>query len=640
MPTRSTKSKAKTTKSKAKPKATPKPRRRRVSEAMEQLAHHYLADEIFEVLLNRGHAAKVGELTSEVLGGELDPKLLRKVMANSPRFSVHDRRWNLAMRQVIHLPLAGALAHHLRSYGRPLSLPLLANEMAVIAKQPISAEEYQELLPRIMEPRRKYFRTPDGAWGLSEWLLDIAESDEQEMITRNFFLASKETLRFINKLDAACPSARASDVTMALAVVEAASVPVPHKILSYLTWKRRGEAFDPIAHLEELAAEDKLHMLSAVQWIPSASIDRVMAALRELSKEAAEEEIKLLPGEEMAAVEELAVSPTDLEEIHTLIERRKRPVPTGDLVTSIFEISPTSPSFPLAIDIVNEGLTQDESLGRMGKATWGVPEFVPEHIQDIPEILLVGEVDPEQFDDPEADAPLEDEGLEEGLATWVHDPRYEDFGEEDEIELSPDHAPATEIRYPLPYDHWKAGTIKIREADRDFFPPETQLVYAVLHPAKRKVVNAWVNQFSTLVYDLEKWYKSAKVMPGAIISLTRADEPDHYALAVEDEPDPLLGLDADRIKHLESLCKRANSAPWSVFEIMCRIMPDHSKGLHFMKLWAEVNVVRRTPRRTVASNLSAYHAFFTRPAASDIWVFDERKVEQGRKKAKRKFIRR
>ena len=635
MPTRSTKSEAK--KTRAKPK--PKPVRRRVSEAMERLAHHHLGDELFEVLLNRGHAAKVSELTADVLGGELDAKLLRKVMAGSPRFSVQDRRWNLAMRQMIQRPLEGALEHHLRSYGRPMPLPLLANEMAVIAKQPISAEEYLTLLPRLMAARRKYFRFGEDKWGLSEWLLDIEDQSEEEMLIRNFFLASDETLRFIRKLDDACPSARASNITMALTVIEAAGVPVPNKILDYVTWKRRREEFNPLAHLEELLGEDKLRLLSGAEWILSASIDKIMYALRELSKEAAEEEVELLPGEEMAAAEELVVSPADLEEIHAVFQKRKRPVPAGDLVTSIFEIAATSPSFPLAIDIVNDALAQDESLMRMGRATWGLPDFAPEHIQDIPEILMVGEVDPEQFEDPEADAPLEDDGLEEGLATWVHDPRYEDFGEEDEIELSPDHVAAEEIRYPLPYDHWKAGTMKIREADRDFFPPETQLVYATMHSAQGKEFLAWVNQFSTLIYDLDKWYKSAKIMPGAIISITRADRPDHYDLATEDEPDPLLALDADRVKQLEALREPANKTPWSVFDIMCRIMADHSKGLHFMKLWAEVNVVRRTPRRVVASDLSSYHAFYSRPAGSDIWVYDERKVEQGRKKAKRKFIR-
>ncbi len=633
MPSRTTVSKTK------KAKAPPKPVRRRVSEAMEALAHHYVADHIAEVLLNRGHALKAGELAAAVLDGQFDPKLLRKVMAASPRFSVQDRRWNLAMRGMTQRPLLGALEYHLRSYGRPMPLTLLCNEMAVIARQPIAVEEYQALIPRLASARRQFFRAADDKWGLTEWLLDIEEPAAEDMMMRNFFLASEETLRFIDKLDAACPSARASDNSMALAVIQAAKAPVPNKIVQYLTWKRRGEEFDPVAHFERLAADGKLHLLSAAMWIPSASLEHIMAALRELSKEAEKEEIELLPGEETAAAEELVVSPADLEEIHALLAQRRRPVATGELVKKIFELSDTSPSLPAAGEAINEALAQDETLERMGKATWGLRQLVPDHIQDIPAILLVAEVAAERPADAEADVVLEDDGFEEGLATWVHDPRYEDFGEEDEIELSPDHAPAAEIRYPLPYDHWKAGTIKIREADRDFFPPETQLVHATMHPQDGKTFTAWVNQFSTLIYDLEKWYKAARVAPGSIITLKRADLPDHYHLGVEAEPDPLLALAPDRIKRLEALRKEADKTRWSVFEIMCRLMPEHSKGLHFMKLWAEVNAVRRTPRRVVASNLSSYHCFYPRPAGSDNWVFDERRLDQGQKKAKRRFVR-
>ncbi len=74
--------------------------------------------------------------------------------------------------------------------------------------------------------------------------------------------------------------------------------------------------------------------------------------------------------------------------------------------------------------------------------------------------------------------------------------------------------------------------------------------------------------------------------------------------------------------------------------MMQRLLADHEKGTSFMGLWSEVNVVRRTTRRVVASNLASYHCFYQRPANSDMWVFDERKVSQGRKKTKRKYLRR
>jgi hypothetical protein len=79
---------------------------------------------------------------------------------------------------------------------------------------------------------------------------------------------------------------------------------------------------------------------------------------------------------------------------------------------------------------------------------------------------------------------------------------------------------------------------------------------------------------------------------------------------------------------------------WPVLKMMERLASDHKKGFAFMTLWAEVNVIRRTTRRVVASNLASYHSFFQRPPGSDVWIFDERKVTQGRKKTKRKYLRR
>ncbi len=48
-------------------------------------------------------------------------------------------------------------------------------------------------------------------------------------------------------------------------------------------------------------------------------------------------------------------------------------------------------------------------------------------------------------------------------------------------------------------------------------------------------------------------------------------------------------------------------------------------------------MVRRTPKRVVASNLSSYHCFAL-VTDTERWKFDERKIEQGRKKTKKKFI--
>ena len=47
----------------------------------------------------------------------------------------------------------------------------------------------------------------------------------------------------------------------------------------------------------------------------------------------------------------------------------------------------------------------------------------------------------------------------------------------------------------------------------------------------------------------------------------------------------------------------------STYDIVRRILDHYRKGVSFLTLLTEVNLVRRTPRRLVASILSGYHAF-------------------------------
>ena len=65
-------------------------------------------------------------------------------------------------------------------------------------------------------------------------------------------------------------------------------------------------------------------------------------------------------------------------------------------------------------------------------------------------------------------------------------------------------------------------------------------------------------------------------------------------------------------------------------------MEHYRKGIEFITLLTEVNIVRRVSRRLVASVLTEYHCFFQRAGA---WVYDVKKLPLGFDKSKRKFIK-
>jgi hypothetical protein len=257
-------------------------------------------------------------------------------------------------------------------------------------------------------------------------------------------------------------------------------------------------------------------------------------------------------------------------------------------------------------------------------------------VEKVPRILLLEPPKPQE-EDP--DAELEDEGLEAGLANWVHDPRYEEIGEEEEVETV-DGKPVKEIRCVALYHHLKAGTLKLRQNDLAFYPGEADPVCLNLKDeAADSEAEVWASREVGLLFGLDAWYEERQIEPGAVFAISRGDEPDDYLLRYEGEVDPLLAISPERMRILRSLKKEAAAADWSVFEIMCRIMADYDKGIAFLTLWGETNVVRRTRKRVVASNLSSYHAFSQRPAGTDNWLFDERRVSLGRKKTKRRFQR-
>ena len=76
--------------------ATSKQAEREHSETL--LADEYLADLIYDALLERGEAAKVSEITLEINNPRITVPVVRRILADSPRFLTIDRMWDLTAR--------------------------------------------------------------------------------------------------------------------------------------------------------------------------------------------------------------------------------------------------------------------------------------------------------------------------------------------------------------------------------------------------------------------------------------------------------------------------------------------------------------------------------------------------------------
>ncbi len=617
-----------TTSTKRAKKGAEKPRK--------SFAVQYLEDLIFEMMLNTGQAAQSREIALALEEQvKLHPKFIRKVLFQSDRFAMEERRWNLELRVATNLTFEGSIEHALRSYGKPMALQAISNEMAMIHRR--SVEYFSGLLLETLRSRPKYWQTRDGRWALREWILDTSEKDPERCFLRNFFLEAEETRPLVEELLDTRMSPDQAPVDLAVKLIRKLERPVPSRPLSYAIWRLREGDLNPYELFDDARDDERMLLLSGALFSLQDFVEGYVEELKRLSKRAEKEE-DVEWAEEEEPEGPVAITPTDVEEVFKHLRRRKKPQTARALVEAVFEYGPTSRRFQETVESLNAALNLDSRFLRVGSQTWALPDMMPKHTDKVPAALLPV---PVETGEDEVDAELEDEGLEPVLVSWVHDPRYEDFGEEREVEIGPEQQSTDELRYILLHDHWKAGTLKVRVADRRFYPSESDLICAAfIDHETSKSYPVWLSYTTSLLYELDAWYNERGLQPGSVFAVTHGAAPDEFVVSYTDELDPHVSLTPERIAQLVKIQKQAQQGRWSVFRIMQEVSAAHPEGVPFMRVWAEVNVVRRTTRRVVASDLSSYHAFIQRPSGADHWVFDERKITQGRKKTKRRFIRR
>lgn len=601
----------------------------------EAPAIHLLSDTVADFLLNRGHAAKIGEIATQTKRIGAGAKLIRQTLTDNPQFVGEERRWNLTLRTLFHRPIEGALHHTIALYGRPISIAAISNEMAVLnARAP---EFFQGFLPAFMAQRHEtYFQLPDGRWGITDWLLDLSACDDEEMRLRNFF-GILDTVQ--PQLDAAASVALTAEMSYgdaAEAVLRASALPLSTRVISYAIWRVQGERFNALACYLELLGDERFHALSGATWMLADQLPVLTGSLQKLSALA-----EVVLEEEEVWEGPYVVSPEDLNEIFDFMIEQNRPQKLSDTIEAVLEYGKASPRYQPVFEGLMDALRADSRFQLVGRQTWTLPALIPQEVLQVPEALLPETLDPTLLPDPETDAELEDEGLEDNLALWVHDPRYEDFGGEHEVELSQELGNADsaldETRIPLLYDHHEMGTLKLRQADMAFFPTDTPLTCITVHGENYDAFQVWINNEELLIHGLADWYRAREVPVGAVLTVRRGDEDDDFAVSWDGEIDDLIALPEERINVLLNMREPAEIENWSVYEIMRNTLAGHPDGVHFLTIWAEVNVIRRTPKRVVAANLSSYHCFVP-VTNTERWKLDERKVDQGRKKTKKKFI--
>ena len=134
----------------------------------ERDALRFLADEAYSALLGYKEPVRSAEIISAIGKEQYSSKLVRHVLAASPRFTQIDRRWDLEIRyEDKQRPMERVIMEVIGGYGRPMTVQQMANELSSIYERP--TDYYETMAPRMLGDEEKFFRTSDGLYGLADW---------------------------------------------------------------------------------------------------------------------------------------------------------------------------------------------------------------------------------------------------------------------------------------------------------------------------------------------------------------------------------------------------------------------------------------------------------------------------------------
>ncbi len=608
-----------------------------VEPKLEGSARTYLLDRITDCLLQADEPLKVSEILAAVQqDGTVTSRLLRAVLESSDNYQAIDRRWLMAAPEVDpRRPIEASVEQVLQQIGRPMTAEQIARLLAEGVGRPVDV-----LLPsvqQVVRGRGKYFAAGDR-WGLTAWLLDVDDHDEEEIIFRNFFLDEEVLTRFRETLGG-LPWDRQALADSAVKVLRQAGEPVPGKVLQFLAWCAARRAFRPGEFFAQLLDHEDALLLSTGHWCAAEMVGEFGQTLETFAEQLAEREAPETT-EEGATPRVFEVTASEVAEIAGLLaDRRSHRI--SEVIETIFELSPGERDYNAAFGSVWGAMGADERFAWVGGERWRLAGTVPRLLNKVPELLDLPYLPYFVNEDGEPlDVELAEEGFEGDLLEWVKDPRVMIAGQPIPEGSVPEEAPP-KVTPAIRYELRLAGALPIYGDLRAFFPTQPEVVeITLLHAGKS--FTAWLNNNLNLMVELGPFFDRLDLpLCGGSFQLQprgKGVTTDYTVSYKPGDVDPLVAVSDERLAVLEAMREDPENTQTSTFELIQKILGAYDKkGLHFVTLFTEVNVVRRTHAYLIASILSAYACFnYLRPG---YWGYDEKKVEQGIRRQKRKYIK-
>ena len=594
----------------------------------EQFARLYADRLILEALVDLHEVIKPGELSEQLSSKGLGLAAIRSLLAsNADLFAYNERRWVPKARlDTEGRPMMAAVDRLLRAFGAPVAVDLVAREIAI--RYGIEPEDAADCIRRFGQTDPLVLLTRDDRVVSTEVL--FRGSDESR--PRAYKLAG------ITEEEVADAQKKLGDFdwlhndALVLALEKAA--PVSLKALGAAAWVALSPDSPFGNHLFDWRTF-YADLLSIPGYVISAN--GVIAPEAEGAKwvaQAAKLADKLAPTVEIEDAVPIELKPEDIENMVKKVTGASETVTAKQLLEELFEITPTVRTYPDDMANVMDALRGDKRVMWVGGDRFQKPEARPDDVDEIPMPFQYVASDHLQEDGDPVDVELVDEGLSSSLRKLILHPLAQDVLDEElqpRLKNIPD-----QIRLVLKPIHRELGTFPMAQFPTGWFDDEPGLQEVILNDTHGRTLQVWLNTKLRLMFGLFEWWIDQPIESGAVFQLTRTNKPNVFDFEWLDQTDPVVYVSNQRMEELREIATRADSM--STFEILREVMSHWSKGADFLTIMWEVNVVRRTSRRLLASLLSSYVCFYQR-SGSPVWHYDHKKVEQGFDKTKKKFIK-
>ncbi len=551
------------------------------------------------------------------------------------RTSARDVRWTLWSRFIDkNRPFNSNLLEIFNALGRPATPAELAIELAAVYQRP--AEYYEELLPRLATPGTSLFYAAPGILAPVEWLLstelvgyhphEYARKDYEADVQFYNFLRDEETYDHFALAEQVQLGLDSDSISAFLTELKR---PISAMALQFIAFHRLGETFNARAFYQALHAS-KAITLSTRAWMSTETALRLVELLTEVATqevdddEEANSQLAALPLEvDDNLIAELTADVLDADDVIDVVS----------LLDKKLDINSSSPTYNEDILNVLNALRQQDDVSWVGSYRLIAKSAIPEYVYSVPEILSIPDYSFTDLEGNEVDIVLEDEGLDGGLDRDVRNPMAQDVLDEEPVGANDTNPPST-ARAVIKYHHKQIGTLPMCLFPTSFFPQEPEVLNVDFLLPGGQTVSVWVNNETRLIYGLYDWYQTIPIDSGATFTLERIAE-SRYIVHYNGESEMPLFFSRNRMNELMELQQRAEDEQLPTYELVRQIMEHYRKGIEFLTLHTEVNIVRRVPRRLTASILSGYHCFYQRGGA---WVYDAKKLSQGLDRSKRKYL--